>query len=97
MNKKLTIQPADDAEEKILAALQKKADLRLYSDRQAWLDARRGGIGGSEAASLYHLGFNPPLGVYLDKTIALPEIGGKKAPTRAMEMGIRLEPTIRAF
>lgn len=59
--------------------------------RGAWLAARRGGIGGSDAATV--AGLNPwssRYELYLDKTGQLPE----RHATSAMEWGLRLEPVI---
>lgn len=61
-------------------------------DRLAWLDRRRAGIGGSDAAAT--VGLHPwvsPLSLYWDKT---GEIEGDKEPTESMEWGIRLEGVV---
>ena len=63
------------------------ADTRRMT-REEWLDARRNGIGGSDASAI--LGINPsssPLKVYLDK------IGKGEEPetTEAMRQGTDLE------
>jgi putative phage-type endonuclease len=62
-------------------------------DRAAWLEARRRGIGGSDAAAV--VGLHPwvsPLALYYDKRAEfdLPE----QEPTEAMEWGLRLEPVV---
>lgn len=57
-------------------------------DRTAWLEERRKGIGGSDAAAV--LGMNPnssPLAVYMDKLGLAPE----KEETEAMRLGTDLE------
>lgn len=60
----------------------------MTKDRQAWLEERRSGIGGSDAAAV--LGISPwatPVTVWLDKT-------GRSAPleeTEAMRIGTELE------
>jgi putative phage-type endonuclease len=57
-----------------------------------WLEARRGGIGGSDVAAV--LGLSPwatPLDVWLAKTR-----GSDAAATEAMDWGHRLEPLVRA-
>lgn len=60
--------------------------------RENWLAARRGGIGGSDAAAV--LGLSPwrsPLSVYLDKIGAAQD----DKETIAMELGKELEPFLR--
>src|SRR5262245_47999262 len=60
-------------------------------DREAWLLARRGGIGGSDAAAV--VGASPwssPLAVYMDK-LGLAE---PMEATLAMRLGIRLEAVV---
>lgn len=67
--------------------LTRTADL----DRHAWLDARRKGIGGSDAAAILGLDpFRTPLQVYLDKTGQLPD----DEPNEAIEWGNRLEGAV---
>lgn len=60
--------------------------------RKAWLDARRNGIGGSDAAAV--VGLSPwvtPIEVYLDKTGELPD----RDETDDMRRGTLLEPVVR--
>jgi putative phage-type endonuclease len=60
-------------------------------DRAEWLEARRTGIGGSDAAKV--MGLSPwggPLSVFMDKTGRAPE----KEESEAMEMGTELEETV---
>lgn len=60
-----------------------------YHDRDEWLDRRKTGIGGSDAAAI--LGVNPyktPLDVYRDKVGDVPP----SAITKPMRAGILLEP-----
>ena len=66
------------------------ADKREIS-REQWLELRRAGIGGSDAAAV--LGLNPyasPLSVYMDKVQ-----GARGEQTLAMEVGSCLEPFLR--
>jgi putative phage-type endonuclease len=65
-----------------------------YPDRDAWLEARRCGIGASDAAAI--LGVSPwkgPFGLYAEKLLLRP-----LAPeeNEAMEWGTRLEPVVAA-
>lgn len=68
---------------------EKDAPIASYRDREAWLEERRKGIGGSDAAAI--LGLNPwksPYDVWLEKTgRMLPE-----KPNAAMIRGTVLEP-----
>jgi putative phage-type endonuclease len=60
-------------------------------DRAEWLEARKTGIGGSDAAKV--LGLSPwggPLSVFMDKTGRAPE----RDESEAMEMGTELEETV---
>jgi putative phage-type endonuclease len=60
-------------------------------ERQEWLEERRKGIGGSDAAKV--LGISPyggPLSVFMDKTGRSPE----PEESEAMEMGVELEETV---
>lgn len=60
-------------------------------DRREWLEARRGGIGGSDIAAI--VGKHPyktAMDVWLDKTGR----GQEREMTEAMDMGIRLEPVV---
>lgn len=66
------------------------ADTRGMS-RQAWLESRRNGIGGSDASAI--LGMNPyssPLRVYMDKTGK----GIEEEENEAMRQGTDLEPYV---
>lgn len=67
------------------------AELRQFKSRKEWLDARRSGIGGSDAAAI--LGVDPyrsALEVYCDKIgIAEPQ-----ADNDAMKWGRKLEPLV---
>jgi putative phage-type endonuclease len=56
----------------------------------AWREERRTGIGSSDAADLFGLGFHSRLELYLDKKGQLPE----REPTAEMLWGIRHEATI---
>ncbi len=59
-------------------------------ERAAWLDWRRGGLGGSDAAVLLGLSsFRSPLELWLDKLGKLEDTASE-----AMEMGSALEPVI---
>lgn len=61
------------------------------ADRSGWLEWRRGGLGGSDAAVLLGLSaFRSPLELWLDKTGQLPD----EEPSEAMEMGTAMEPLI---
>jgi putative phage-type endonuclease len=60
-------------------------------DRAAWLEWRRGGVGGSDVAALCGFStFASPMTVYLDKTGQLPDDDGNEA----MRWGQLLEPVI---
>ena len=66
------------------------ADTRKMT-REEWLDARRNGIGGSDASAI--LGLNPyssPLKVYLDKIGK----GEEQETNEAMRQGTDLEPYV---
>ncbi len=59
--------------------------------RETWLEFRRGGIGGSEAAAVMGLHpYDTPLSVYYAKLN-----GAQKEETLAMEVGKELEPFLR--
>jgi putative phage-type endonuclease len=63
----------------------------MRMDRAEWLEARKTGIGGSDAAKV--LGLSPwggPLSVFMDKTGRAPE----REESEAMEMGTELEETV---
>lgn len=63
----------------------------VVTDRPGWLDARRKGIGGSDAAAILGLDpFKTPLAVYLDKRGVLPDDDAGEAA----EWGNRLEPIV---
>lgn len=71
-----------------------KLILPVDAPREKWLEVRKTGIGGSDAASL--LGYNPyddgtPFFVWLDKTD--PEYQSES--NSAMERGSRMEPIVR--
>jgi putative phage-type endonuclease len=60
-------------------------------ERQLWLEGRRKGIGGSDAAKVLGISsYGGPLTVYLDKKGKLPEM----EMSEAAEMGIELEDTV---
>jgi putative phage-type endonuclease len=64
--------------------------------RREWLQARKSGIGGSDAAAITGLNkYSSPLGVFLDKTEPLNEVEDGQI-SEAAEWGNRHEPTIRA-
>lgn len=63
-----------------------------YQDREAWLLARRKGIGGSDAAKILGVSsWGGPLSVWMDKTGRSPLDTGM---SEAAEMGIELEETV---
>lgn len=67
--------------------------MTVAHSRDEWLDARRIGIGASEAAAI--VGMHPwvsPLGLYYDKTGEVTK--QQEPPTEAMEWGLRLEPVV---
>lgn len=69
------------------------AQLILPADaaREDWLEARRQGLGGSDAATV--VGLNPysdPYTLWMDKTVGLPD----QEPSSAMEWGNRLEGVV---
>lgn len=62
------------------------------SARDAWLEERRGGIGGSDVAALLGLSrYKTPLALYQEKRGELPP----QDDNPAMEWGRRLEPVVR--
>ena len=62
------------------------------SDRLAWLEQRRTGIGGSDVAAILGLSkWKTPLDVWKDQV----EGGSEEEPTPSIEWGVRLEPVIR--
>jgi putative phage-type endonuclease len=68
------------------------ANIEIYADREAWLEARVNGIGGSEAPIV--LGVSPydsSYSLWATKTNRVP----RKPATRRMELGNRFEPIIR--
>jgi len=65
-----------------------------YSDRETWLNARKRGIGGSEAAAV--LGISPwvsPLTLYLRKLNLMPE----QDSSERMQWGLDLEDAVAAY
>ena len=65
-----------------------------YSDRETWLEARKRGIGGSEAAAV--LGISPwvsPLTLYLRKLNMMPE----QDSSERMQWGLDLEDAVAAY
>ncbi|MDR1020859.1 MAG: YqaJ viral recombinase family protein [Synergistaceae bacterium] len=61
------------------------------TDRGAWLEERRKGIGGSDAAKVLGISkWGGPLSVFMDKTGRSPE----REMTEAMEMGVLLEEAV---
>lgn len=68
------------------------ANIEIHDDREAWLEARLDGIGGSEAPTV--LGVNPycaPIKLWGEKTGRLTP----DEPSWRMTLGTRLEPVIR--
>lgn len=63
-----------------------------HADREAWLEARRRGIGGSDAPALWGCGFDSPMGVYADKRALRSD-----SDAEWLEIGALLEPAIRAL
>lgn len=64
----------------------------MEQDRQAWLEQRRAGIGGSDVAAMLGLSkWKSPYQLYLDKRGELPETEDNEA----MYWGRELEPVIR--
>lgn len=65
----------------------------LRLPRSKWLEVRRQGLGGSDAAAVAGLDpWRSPLAVYLDKRNELPE----RQPSEPMEWGTALEPLVVA-
>ena len=65
----------------------------LYPDRPAWLEGRRGVIGGSDIASLLGLSsFTSPLEIYYSKIDNAPAVDNE--PSEIMHWGNVLEPVI---
>lgn len=70
------------------------ATYQSYKDRDAWLEARKQGIGGSEAAAV--LGISPwvsPLALYLRKLNLMPE----QESSERMQWGLDLEDAVAAY
>lgn len=70
------------------------ATIVTFADRDAWLEARRKGIGGSDCAAI--LGYNPhrsPYNVWLEKTGRLPPEDLAER-VEAVRWGLRLEAPI---
>lgn len=67
--------------------------LPASASRQAWLAARRSGIGGSDVAAILGLSsFRTPLAVWLDKTAQDPPVEDE---AERYEWGHRIEPVLR--
>lgn len=68
----------------------------VNADRKAWLEARRRGIGASDAASIMGYGFGSPLKVWLSKVH--PELLDEEENRELLEFGLDVEPAIaRAY
>lgn len=70
------------------------ATYKSYPDRDAWLEARKEGIGGSEAAAV--LGISPwvsPLTLYLRKLNLMPE----QESSERMQWGLDLEDAVALY
>lgn len=70
------------------------ATYQSYEDETAWLEARKKGIGGSEAAAV--LGISPwvsPLALYLRKTGQMPE----QESSERMQWGLDLEDAVAKY
>ena len=66
-----------------------------YLDRTSWLAARKSGIGASESASIFGVGYkgSSPVTVWYDKTTNELD---QSEPTALMRRGSRMEPVIAA-
>lgn len=76
----------------LIEGFEMAANIEIHPDREAWLEARRDGIGGSEAPIV--LGVSPyssPMELWAIKTQRVEP----KPATRRMELGNRFEPLIR--
>lgn len=68
--------------------------LASSADRKTWLEARKLGIGSSDASAICGLSpYSTPYSVWLDKTGQEPE----REASEAMEMGNKLEPVIASL
>lgn len=64
--------------------------IRLADNRDDWLEQRKKGIGGSDAANIIGMGYSSPLTTFLDKTGQLPPV----ADNLPMKLGRALEQTV---
>lgn len=64
--------------------------IRLADNRDDWLEQRKKGIGGSDAANILGMGYSSPLTTFLDKTGQLPPV----ADNLPMKLGRALEQTV---
>lgn len=64
--------------------------IRLAENRDEWLEQRKKGIGGSDAANILGMGYSSPLTTFLDKTGQLPPV----ADNLPMKLGRALEQTV---
>lgn len=64
------------------------------SERKAWLEWRRGGLGGSDVAALVGLSpWESPWSIWASKCLDLPD----KDASEAMEFGTRIEPVMAGY
>lgn len=64
--------------------------IRLAESHDEWLEQRKKGIGGSDAANILGMGYSSPLTTFLDKTGQLPPV----ADNLPMKLGRALEKTV---
>lgn len=64
--------------------------IRLADNRDDWLEQRKKGIGGSDAANILGMGYSSPLTTFLDKTGQLPPT----PDNMPMKLGRALEQTV---
>lgn len=64
--------------------------IRLADNHEEWLEQRKQGIGGSDAANILGMGYESPLTTFLDKTGQLPPI----EDNLPMKLGRALEQTV---
>lgn len=64
--------------------------IRLADNRDDWLEQRKKGIGGSDAANILGMGYSSPLTTFLDKTGQIPPV----ADNLPMKLGRALEQTV---
>ncbi len=69
------------------------SDILTCADRQAWLDARFDGIGGSDASAIFGHGFRSNMELFQEKVFRESDT----VETEATRMGMRLEPVVRAM